>query len=278
MNKNTLQTYLVEIKKKYEIEKNGNHSTFLNNPTPASIRNLCVEILKLDTSKKDYEILKHFFDLKGDENDKRIIERFDIDKLRPISNFYKGKTETPKHDLVDLMALLVDVEPRPLAKFLKAENFEEDNIPAIIGVVNVDTSNIQQKGLISKPKSNNKVGYILLSVVVLSIGFLGLSFWMYQKQCMQWQGDHYEKVDCEVNGLASFYKVEPVDDHQFKLKRINVTDTTVCFRGKEPIVFYSRVNGKLECFNQMGKHPETGQILKPISNHMLQKYVYKTKK
>ena len=277
MNKNTLETYLVEIKKKYEIEKNGNHSTFLNNPTPASIRNLCVEILKSNTSKNDYHILKHFFELKGDENDKRIIERFDIDKLRPISNFYKGKTETPKHDLVDLMALLVDVEPRPLAKFLKVEHVEQENIPAIIGVVNATTSN-QKEVLITKPKSNKKVGYILLSVVVLTIGFLGFSFWMNQKQCMQWQGDHYEKVDCEVNGLASFYKVEPVDEHQFNLKRVDVTDTTVCFRGKEPIVFYSRINGKLECFNQMGKHPETGQILKPISNHMLQKYVYKTKR
>ncbi|WP_338376369.1 hypothetical protein [uncultured Flavobacterium sp.] len=272
MNKNTLETYLIEIKKKYNDEKNGNHSTFLNNPTPASIRNLCVEILKCTATKNDYKILKHFFDLKEDDKDKKNIENFDIDKLKPICNFFKGKTETPKHDLIDIMALLVGLEPRPLTKYLKSNEVEKP--PVIINVVNANSEEKKSDDFVKKPsKGFNKIKYIIIALMIFIVGFFFMYLFNNKKKCMQWQNNHYVEVECEVKNFANINDVVPINTNQFSLEKIEVDSTTVFFKGDKPLVFYCKVNGEPEYFNQLGMHPETGKALKPISHYIIDKYI-----
>ena len=41
MQNNTFEDYKNAVKKKYEIEKDGEHFVYLNNPTRARLRNLC---------------------------------------------------------------------------------------------------------------------------------------------------------------------------------------------------------------------------------------------
>lgn len=289
MNKNTFETYLIAIKKQYEIAKKGTYSTFLSSPTPASIRNLCVEIFKSSNSNVDKEILKHFFDLKGDDTDKALIDKFDIDRLRPICHFFKGKTETPKHELVDLMALLINLEQRPLSKYLKSEHkeIEEKKNKPIIGFI--DTKPVHEKRTSEeiapevlhvqnkKPIWFKTNGIKIASgCVIIAILFLGVNYFMKGEECMEWVNDHFEVVDCDVPNesgdryinakeedsfIADFRKINPCDTLSFKDK-----DGNAClWYGKSP-------KGEIEFFTALDVHPETGKTLKEVTDYIMNKY------
>lgn len=306
MAKDYLNEYRNEIRKSYEIAKNDIHANFLINPSLAKLRDLCVLIFRDNKSTDDLMSFRVYFGFDYTiQNSNALNLQENLNKFKPIGKFLKGESVLQDIDGLNLAAMLVDFEDRPYNKFKKrfaekiipeksdenlmiseSEKSNERHIkrdeegtdalskPSMI----LAFANTNDNERINKHNKKNKLKYVAIAFLILVVGFFGTNYFLNQNKCMQWQGNHYEKVDCEVKGFASFYKVEPIDAHQFKLQRVNVTDTTVCFRGKEPIVFYSRINGKLEYFNQMGKHPESGQILKPLSPHMYAKYIAKTKK
>lgn len=111
--------------------------------------------------------------------------------------------------------------------------------------------------------------------LVLCIGFPIIFFAFPAKGCMQWSGDHYDIVDCDLK--AADNNIELLDPNQIDLKRIKVCDTTSFFRNEKAVVFYARSRDSLECFNQIGYHPERrSQYLRPITNYMIGKYVSNT--
>lgn len=307
MAKDYLNEYRKEIRKSYEEEKkNGNHANFLVNPSPANLRELCVNIFRDNKNTDDFVSFRYYFGFDYTiENVNELNLQNNLNKFVPIGRFLKGESELKSIHGLDLVAMLVNFKNRPFNKFknlnidevevekeeddlllFQPEKLKENNTkrdeegtdalsePSMI----LAFANTNDNERINKHNKKSKLKYVAIAFLILVVGFFGTNYFLNQNKCMQWQGNHYEKVDCEVKGFASFYKVEPIDAHQFKLQRVNVTDTTVCFRGKEPIVFYSKMNGKMEYFNQMGKHPESGQILKPLSPHMYAKYIAKTKK
>lgn len=306
MAKDYLNEYRKEIRKRYEVEKKeGNHANFLVNPSPANLRELCINIFRDNKNTDDFVSFRYYFGFEYTiENVNELNLQNNLNKFVPIGRFLKGESELKSIHGLDLVAMLVNFKNRPFNKFKNLDidevgaEKEEDNLLFFEPekLKENDTKREEETGALSKPsmilafantnnkerisKNNrkNKLKYVVVGLLIFVTGFFGTNYFLNQNKCMQWQGDHYEKVDCDINGLASFYKVEPVNEHQFHLKRINITDTTVYFRGKEPIVFYSKINNKIECFNQMGKHPESGQILKPMSPHMYAKYISKTKK
>ena len=118
---------------------------------------------------------------------------------------------------------------------------------------------------------------MLTVLIFCSIGGVGY-FAFFQKQCMQWSNDHYEKVSCdlEVNGLGSFNVVEPFDKTVFDLKKIKVCDTTPFFNTNgEAIVWYGKTANGIDFFNGHGRHPENNSPLRPVTRYILNKYVKK---
>ncbi|WP_316633524.1 hypothetical protein [uncultured Flavobacterium sp.] len=116
----------------------------------------------------------------------------------------------------------------------------------------------------------------LLVVILLCFGFAVSYYFFPKKQCMQWNNDHYDIVDCdlEVQGAVVFSKIERLDETKVNLKKIKVCDTTSFFKNGEAAVFYAKSNNTVEYFNQLSSHPEKpGQFLKPITNHIIDKYV-----
>ena len=93
---------------------------------------------------------------------------------------------------------------------------------------------------------------------------------------MQWQKNHYKKVDCDKVNQYSLLKqndIVPFDEDQSRLIKIEVSDTTVFFKNDKPLYWYCKVNGKPEFFNTHGIHPVTGKALKPVTNYIIEKYV-----
>ncbi|MBL0738061.1 hypothetical protein JI750_14260 [Flavobacterium sp. GN10] len=180
-----------------------------------------------------------------------------------MEKFPSLKTEEVKEDLTE------EVKQDEAEVIEQDENQNLETIPAGIST----SLNVSGEG-------GGKSGIIKYSIIVaFSAGLVMLIYLaFFQKQCMQWSGEHYEKVSCdlEVNGLASFNVVEPFDKTVFDLKKINVCDTTAFFdKNGEAIVWYGKTANGIDFFNGHGRHPENNSSLKPVTRYILNKYVKK---
>lgn len=132
--------YMKGIRDKFEEEKNGEFSSYFINPTPAQLKELCLVLFeRRKENTQDMEIFKSFFYLNDNEDKIRQIEKFDNDKLKPLQNFLINNTSSSKTKTLNLIALLVDFNPRPYLKFLKID--PKDNTELIPKEENIVTEN-----------------------------------------------------------------------------------------------------------------------------------------
>jgi hypothetical protein len=281
----TFKDYIEGIKAKYEEEKTKKYSGYLAKPSPAQLKNLCDILKKKNTAKKDQEIISSFYNTVG----------FDVDKFKPIGNFFNGKTLSPSHDILDMMALLVDFEPRPLGRFLERNGQLPEEYP-VQEIVTTDPSNGKElpktespQSLVPSqnnlPKQNHETRFRINKKVIF-IGLLTLCIiiflFMYNlkthKDCLEWKNDRYMEVSCntETSGFANLDTKIPYNENLLLLKKIIPTDTTTYFKNEKAIIWYCK-NGKdsLELFNAPGHHPVTGKPLHAITYYMINKYLKK---
>lgn len=287
MNKNTTDDYKIAVKAKYEEAKTGHFSGFLLNPSPAELKNLCIVWVDKAISKLDQEILDRFFELDDKSSKRKQIEHFDVDKLRPISNFLKGKTETTRTINLDLIAVLVDFYPRPYRKFIAGNREELTEDIALNEIVKkgerVKTENkieeIIFKEIKKKPVSK-RIAFVVMPLFVFAAAGYGVkNIFFRDKNCMVWVHNHYEAV--EYDKVKATAEVSPFNQNILNnFKKITVCDTTTFYKNGDtdnPLVWYGRSPDKkeYEYFNQPGLHPETGKTLKPITKYIIRKYILK---
>lgn len=98
----------------HDKKEKGLLSLNLAHPTPAKLRNESLIALRSRTKKEDDAFIKDFFNFGTKSEDySRSIERFDADRLRPLVRFLKGRIEDTDPRNVELLAWLIDFEPRP---------------------------------------------------------------------------------------------------------------------------------------------------------------------
>ncbi|WP_369013690.1 hypothetical protein [Flavobacterium anhuiense] len=309
----TFEDYKNAIKAKYEEEKNGEYSNNLNSPTAANLRNLCVKRFDTNNNQDDLIAFKSFFDFPFDRNKKNLFGEDELNKLEAVKRFFLGKTENPAEDTIQLAAILVDLQPRPFNEYRKQLSAEEkklieelrDTTPppkketsfnTLIDIIEEDDSlkveEVEQTQSLEseiapipiatfvatgKPTKSRMIIYAVVTAFSAGLAIM-IYFAFFQKQCMQWSNDHYEKVSCdlEVNGLGSFNIVEPFDKTVFDLKKIKVCDTTPFFNTNgEAIVWYGKTANGIDFFNGHGRHPENNSPLRPVTRYILNKYVKK---
>lgn len=91
------------------------------------------------------------------------------------------------------------------------------------------------------------------------------------KNCMVWQDDHYEAVNCdeETNGSVKFVLNSQQVAH---FKKINQPDTLT--RNALGKTWYVKINGLPEYYTADGFHPiYTEKKLKKLTDYMLKKYI-----
>lgn len=271
--KDTLLDYKSAIRQKFEVEKRGDFASFLLNPSRALLRQLCVQRFKNNPSKEDLKTFALFF---GFEFEPTALQKLkaQTDKLRPIETFLKGETDLSLVEGINLAAILVDFQPRPYLKFGKINtDFEENSTVVICDEIDESKKSAEKKKDIFL-NFKNKIGKgVVLVFGLFSVGYTVKEIGFPTKKCMQWQENQYKEIACDTKGIVNFSAIIPIEEHQFELKKIHVDSATIFFKGTKPLVFYCKVNGKLEFFNQLGTHPETGQVLKPISTYIINKYV-----
>lgn len=107
-------------------EKMRDESTLslnLAQPTTAKLREECVRIYDQRYVFKDKVILDTFFTLLKDGADyRKIIVNTDPDEFKPLLNFLRKKTRNTDSKNIELLAWLIDFNPRPSTMFYRISN------------------------------------------------------------------------------------------------------------------------------------------------------------
>ncbi len=108
------------VLKAYEEKRNANLlSRLLMQPTTANIRQDCLNVYndRINKGQKlEENILTAFFGVPpAGKNFGYVIARYPPDKFRPFQKFIKGEIKNPSLATVELLAWLIDFNPRPLA-------------------------------------------------------------------------------------------------------------------------------------------------------------------
>ncbi|MBE8712394.1 hypothetical protein [Sphingobacterium hungaricum] len=271
-------------------EKKQQHKLYsqLENPSPGNLRNLCLIIFSNGLSKEDTQTFNEFFNPLNQSNElETSINRFDLDKLRPLRNFILGKAKNPKDEVVKLLAILVDFQPRPYENWKKSNSttvIENDNVESgekdsseIEAEIPVNTEQaITALNDANSLKSNSKSKYLVVTLgLVLLLGvFLFIKYGTLQKQCMYWNNDRYIAVDCKEKIPGS--EVIALDEHKLNnFRRITRPDT---LSNKDVSrVWYSKVNNSVEFFTEPGHHPLYDKPLKAVTAYILNQHALEIK-
>ncbi|WP_310378231.1 hypothetical protein [Flavobacterium sp.] len=287
MNRNSIEDYKKDIKAKYEEAKTGEFSGFLLKPSPAELKNLCLLLFDKGISKQDQEILDIFFELDDKSSKRKQMEHFNVDKLKPVGNFLRVKTENTRTVSLDLIAFLVDFNPRPYKKFIGGNKEELTDAVEVNEILRKDewVENENKKEVaffeqFKKKSVSKRIAFAVMPLLVFGAAGYGVkNIFFPNKNCMFWNKTHYDAVVCDKgNDTLEVYPFnqEVLDN----FKKIKVSDTTTFFKNGDtdhPLVWYGKAPDKkeYEYFNQPGLHPETGKTLKPVSKYIIEKYILK---
>lgn len=298
--------YLKAVRLQCEEGKSGKYGSYFSTPSPAQLRDLCLVLFDNKLTKPDEAVFRVFFKAKDEDDLRKTIDQFDIDKFRPIRNFFTGKNEKTSIHTLNLIAVLVGYPSRPYNKFLKDDSLQVEEVPVQEKIVleasntTIETIGLQEDEMQAgekepavqenfsgvgdlqekeqekvKPQSRRKGLIIfLIAVSLLTGGYVAKDVCFPEKQCMQWQEDHYEIVDCEVKGIMSTSPIMALDEDVLELKRVLLEKDMEFFKYNKPLYYYYKVSrDSVEFFNAPGLHPITQEPLKKISKYMIDKYV-----
>lgn len=276
----TSDDYTAAIRRKYESEKQDKYSSFLLNPSPAQLRNLCLIVFDQGLSKADEGTFSIFFQTRQGDSLRKCIEKVDVEKFRTFRNFLFGKNEKINPSSLEVIAVLLDMNPRPLSNFLNSNMILE--APPTNKKPEKERTNEFAGNEVDEPEAPPKLKADRKRIII-PIVLIGLLFIAYivkkevfpAKECMQWNVDHYEEVVCEGNQLG-FANINPIvesDEDLLDFKKLEVDSNTVFFKEGQPIVWYIKREGKCEFFNRPGLHPISGKPLMPITKYMIEKHV-----
>lgn len=245
-------------------------------PTPASIKAEVVKICEQDSdlSAGDEKILRSFVGKK--DNVAAYRNAFSISKadpFRPLVNLFDDRSIKTNIRNIDLLALLIDFNPRPYHPNLPITNIidpptkpvEPVNPP--IGPVGINPP---------LKRSFNKQWLVLASILFFSLcAYLvwknGFKHYSGHEDCMIWNDDHYEPIECNDRSTAAPHypiKRELVDN----FKRITKPDTLTYQSIRK--VWYSNYKGRMEFYTGSGPNPlDTTRRVLPMTTHILEKYV-----
>jgi hypothetical protein len=280
--------YQAEILRTYHKKKAENVIPLeLIYPTPANIRDACERAVNIRFLKKDVNTIRSFFgDYANATAYVKAIRKFDIDLFRPLNNFLKGGIKNTDEKNIELLAWLIDFEPRPyqadtdlfnvtdhgISLPLKENSKEKNEVAGGNYQSTLESGKVQQVRTKERSLAGGWKAFILMALVAL-LGYGSYLFWGHSDKegCMVWVGDRYKQVSCnQKQGDAMVMALDTSKLVHFK--KITRQDTiTARAVGR---VWYSKIDNNVEFFTADGYHPvHVERHLKPLSLYMLNKYI-----
>lgn len=280
----TFEEYKEGIKAQFQaIKRVGIYgSGDLSNVTPAQLRDLCLRKAENQLSPKDEMVFRYFFNAKEGEKLTRAIENYGIGKLKSVISFLKGEKNSENRNRIELAAILVDFTPRPFYSYFSNEGKElkieeeplqdmkgkkEDEVLSLVSEVGNEIKTLPVKSILNRHKK------VLTKVALLCSLGIGVVILLPKKECMQWNTNHYEVVDCSTESSGFLDPRIPINKDRLDLKKLDPKTIKTYFENGQPRVWYAKIDDKIELFNQPGLHPTTGKTLKPITQYIINKYL-----
>ena len=282
--------YRKEVIDAYNAKKAaGQLPLILIEPTPAGLRDECLDRYKIAHSPNDEESLKIFFGSRGDAADyHRLIEATDIDKFRPLMYFLKDLSINTKSKNIELLAYLIDFEPRPF-RFRYDEPevnlpqppnpeppVEPPSVPPKKDVGGKSEEPVRPpKEKVDKPTGPRPqkgwspsawVLAVLGIVAVITVTIASFAMTM-TPNSMYWTGEAYKRVFFWTTLKKA--QVVPFDEKLFRnFKRVTQPDTLA--RGDIYNVWYAKITrDSIEFFTDSAAHPiDTTKTLKPMTEYI----------
>lgn len=267
-----------------EKQSNGLLPPKLERPSPSHIREVALSLFYDDLNHDDLKVFEAFFYAdRRFETLESAIREIDLERLKPLQNFIQGRTTSPNEDVIKLLAILIDFQPRPFSSWRKQKSnavesndtLEVEEItasrhePQPVGV----TTKQEDKTLASSPKIRKPLNrnFLLILATGLIIAFVFLISQYYKTgNCAYWNGEKYIQVDCgDKMGDLVIIKINDWENENFrKIMRADTLDES-----DEHKVWYSKINGEVEFFTAPGYHPlKRNKPLKPATRYMIEKY------
>ncbi|MGC4231466.1 MAG: hypothetical protein QM594_00510 [Niabella sp.] len=272
----------------------------LVNPTPAKIRKECEVVCSKRFSRKDGRVLEAFF---GEGSDQavilRAIKKFDVDKFKPLIKFLRKETAATSENNIELLAWLVDFNPRPFELGKDYTCLNNANAPEIVdaGENTAGTSGVEknqnleeqekvehQPGQPPKEPSASpakKRGFKIIagSSIAVALALSGVFINKIKDEpppvrsghCMYWAGDHYEPTSCTPK-KGDTLLIELDSAKLFRFKKITRPETIT----KDDIgrVTYIKLDGRREYYTDTGAHPVyTNKRLKPLTKFIYERHI-----
>ena len=277
--------------------------------SPAKLRDECLKICDERYNSRDLRTLKDFFGVgNGKLEFLTLIDKVDVDKLKPLIRFLNGETASTDKKNIELLAWMIDFQPRPFELGRKYGNMEEGGMEEgekEEGRIEVDTKEtgdgkqetgekggmeegrMETAGLVPRKKAGLLKWLIPGAIAVVSI--TGFSIMKFREKppaihtfidptasCMYWTGEKYKAVNCNSRvGAATVIALDTFQLNNFK-RVLQIDTITLKSTGK---LWYLKRNKSLEIFTAPGNHPkELNKQLKPLSAYMIKKYILKNEK
>ncbi|NHN26482.1 hypothetical protein FIA58_012420 [Flavobacterium jejuense] len=278
MTRNTTIDYKNLIKKKFREEKFGEFHSFLDNPTPANLRELC--LLKFDNglNKTDEKIFRIYFKVNDDEDLRKKIFDYHIPNFKKIGNFLNEDEKVKNTNTINLnlISVLIDFNPRPYNIFFKNYNKEnkspelekdsdEEKKPTPPVLILIDKDPIE-----TPPKNptwiKKNIKQIIGGSFLFITVFFGINYLIKDKKSIKWKKDHYELIDSKSQSLIN-------EELLKNFKKIIPCDTTIYRKYGRACLWYGKSpKGEIEFFTALDVHPETGKTLKEVTDYIMNKY------
>lgn len=267
----------------------GKLSPNLMNPTRAGIKRECVFLYDENRhTKKDLGMFRTFFGPIADgENYRSRIERTEVDRFRPFVTYLKGRTSEPDPKNIELLAWLIQFEPRPhqfspnaIAESAFDNNFEEGDLDehavphgmeeTIDSAVEASVRTKIQPGPSKKKSSSPKVWILgIIAALAIATTFYKTT----EKQCMHWEYDRYRAVHC--NEKLDSIKVIPLDKTALKKFRKILRPDTLTRHAVGKIWYAKVTRDSAEFYTTKGAYPlDRDKTMRPVTEYILRKYVW----
>jgi hypothetical protein len=294
------ETYQRKILQGYQESFGGRTAHYLSNPTPGNVKKAVLEMAGLQLVAADSQILVKGLNLDSEKPLLEQIKKKVTDDFKTLSKFLKNETKDTDHTNLDLIAVLIDFNPRPFSKFkthwkeeastsfAKEEKTKatlvEDNVGENFSVEELLESKILKQ---EKPKTGKRGSLLKLGIVVMFTFLILTVIYLFiskeEKTCIAWMGEKYETVPCNTQFLDQKRIIVQVNNgvvniNDFRQIVPNNQTTFYDNAGNPKIWYANNETGSPEFFNQRGNHPITHAPLKPVPMQLVAHYKYLVEK
>lgn len=253
--------------------------------TRRGLRAACHEVCRDRYNRTDEPILKAFFGVGYDHTAcMQAIAGYDVDKFRPLVNFLKEETTNPDDKVVELVAWLVEFQPRPYDPKIDYGKLQAGAS---------DTPQGPQGDIINEPPSATKldVGKIrkdkrviwaiaitVLLALTIYMTIYGSGFnrkapvvYIGHQGCMYWNEDHYEAISCRQHGDTLVVALD--SNKLIHFRKITRPDTITA--NAIGTIWYARYRKDYDFFTGDGLHPLDPNLrLRPITEYIIRNHIH----